>query len=332
MTPLARVRAVLAGRPTDRPAFALWRHFPGADRDADRLAAAELAFLAEYGYDLVKLNPPGMYFVEDRGVRWRYYGDHRTAPEVLAVPVHRPGDWAVLPPLEADRGALAVRRAAIAKVAAAVGETHPVLETVFTPLTVAAKLAGDRIVSLAEEGPDALEAALARFVEEIAAYVRLALAAGARGLFLANQMLQRAAFPPRLYARFGAPFDAALVERIRPQVEILALHVHGEDVDFDAAARLPADLLSWHCRSTPPSLTAARERTTRPFLAGLSRETLLRGSPADAAAQVRATLAEAGGRGVIVAPDCTVSPMAPPANLAAVRDAMRGGASSGGTR
>lgn len=325
MTGLERVRALLAGRATDRPPFALWRHFPGEDGDPERLARAELSFLRTYRHDLVKLNPPGMYFVEDRGVRWRYHGDHRTAPDVLAVPVHRPVDWAALPAFDPGSGALAVRRACIAKVAAAAGETHPVLETVFTPLTVAGKLAGDRLPSLAEEAPTALEVALERFTDELAAYVRLAVSAGARGLFLANQLLQRRTFPPALYDRFGAPYDAALVARVRPEVELIALHVHGEDVDFDRAAALDVDLLSWHCRSTPPSLTAARERTTKPFLAGLARDTLLRGTPQDAARQARDTLAEAGDRGVIVAPDCTVSPMAPAANLAAVRDAILAG-------
>lgn len=326
MSALERVRALLAGRPADRPAFALWRHFPGEDADAERLAAAELRFLATYRHDLVKLNPSGMYFVEDRGVRWRYHGDHRTAPAVLSVPVRRPADWAALPPLDLDRGAVGARQASIAKVAAAVGETHLVLETVFTPLTIAAKLAGGALPRLAEEGPAELLAALERFGAEVAAYVRLAVAAGARGIFLANQTLQRAKFPPPLYARFGAPFDAGLVGLVRPELEVIALHAHGEDVDFDAAASLPVDLLSWHCRSTPPSLTAARERTTTPFLAGLARDTLLAGTPADAARQARQTLDEAGERSVVVAPDCTISPMAPPANLAAVRDAIRGSA------
>ncbi len=310
----------------DRPALALWRHFPGVDGDPEALARAELAFLREYGHDLVKLNPPGMYFVEDRGVRWRYYGDHRTAPEVLAVPVHRPDDWARLAPADCSRGALAVRLACIARVAAAVGATHPVLETVFTPLTVAGKLAGEALPRLAEEGPAALEAALARLTDELVAYTLAAVKAGVRGVFLANQMLQREKLSAAAYARFGTPWDEAYLARVRPHLELVAHHLHGEGVLFDVGARLDADLLSWHCRSTPPDLTAARELTTKPFLAGLARDTLLRGTPDEAARQVRATLAEAAGHPVVVAPDCTVSPMAPPANLAAVREAIVRGA------
>jgi hypothetical protein len=69
-------------------------------------------------------------------------------------------------------------------------------------------------------------------------------------------------------------------------------------------------------------LTDARRRTTKPFLAGLARETLLRGTPDAAAREALATLEEAAGHPVVVAPDCTISPAAPPANLAAVRDAL----------
>jgi uroporphyrinogen decarboxylase len=48
MTRRERLEATFAGEPVDRLAVALWRHFPGDDQRPADLAAATLAWQAQY--------------------------------------------------------------------------------------------------------------------------------------------------------------------------------------------------------------------------------------------------------------------------------------------
>jgi uroporphyrinogen decarboxylase len=83
--------------------------------------------------------------------------------------------------------------------------------------------------------------------------------------------------------------------------------------------------VSWHDRETPPGLAEARQHTDRAFLTGLDRELLERGPMAVIQAQVgeaRQAVAQAGGRGLILAPSCVIPTTAPAEHLQAVRDAV----------
>ena len=50
MTKRDRLLATLAGETVDRPAVALWRHFPVDDRRLEELAAAQFAFQFLYNF------------------------------------------------------------------------------------------------------------------------------------------------------------------------------------------------------------------------------------------------------------------------------------------
>ena len=50
-----RVQAVLAGERADRLPVACWRHWPGDDQDAARLAEVTIAFDCRYDWDLAKI-------------------------------------------------------------------------------------------------------------------------------------------------------------------------------------------------------------------------------------------------------------------------------------
>ena len=68
MTRRERLEATIRGEAVDRPAVALWRHFPGDDQRAGDLARAHLAFQARYDFDLMKVSPSSSYCLEDGGV------------------------------------------------------------------------------------------------------------------------------------------------------------------------------------------------------------------------------------------------------------------------
>ena len=54
-TKTERVRAILAGERADRLPVAFWRHWPGDDQDAARLAEVTVAFDGRYDWDFAKV-------------------------------------------------------------------------------------------------------------------------------------------------------------------------------------------------------------------------------------------------------------------------------------
>ena len=100
------------------------------------------------------------------------------------------------------------------------------------------------------------------------------------------------------------------------------MHLHGRDIFFDLANRYPVHAVSWHDRETSPSLVEARQLTGRAFLTGLDRELLDHGPVEAIQTQVRETIAQTEGQGLILAPSCVIPPTAPAEHLQAVCDAL----------
>jgi hypothetical protein len=55
MNKIERVRAILAGKPVDRPAFTFWSPFGSHHDSPERTAEAHLAFSEVYDLDLLKV-------------------------------------------------------------------------------------------------------------------------------------------------------------------------------------------------------------------------------------------------------------------------------------
>jgi uroporphyrinogen decarboxylase len=324
----ARVQAALRGEVVDRLPLSLWRHFHRQDRTPQGLAEATLALAREYDLDLVKLTPSGLYAVEDwAGRRIEYPGTDHDPPFLRAPAVTAPAEWHKLAIPEPAAGALGRELEAIRLVTAALGGEIPCLMTVFSPLTLAFKLAGERAIEHLRQDPADLHAGLAVLAETTVRFAQAALDAGADGLFFATQLASQRWLTPAEYDEFGARYDLAVLDAVQPATgsAITVLHLHGQDVFFDLADRYPIDAVSWHNWETPPGLAEARKRTSRSFLTGLDRDLLGRGPAAAIQAQVRQVLRETEGRGLILAPSCVIPTSAPAGHLQAVRDAIPAG-------
>src|SRR5207249_1332599 len=136
----------------------------------------------------------------------------------------------------------------------------PVLHTVFTPLTIAKKLAGDRLRDDLRAAPAAVEGALETITRTMTRYANAALDAGADGLFVATQTATREALAAEALARFELPYTRRLVEAVAGRATLTLLHIHGREIAFDELAALPVHAINWHDRLTPPTLGAARRR------------------------------------------------------------------------
>ena len=142
MTKRARVHTALAGRPVDRIPISFWRHFPDIDLDPVALADALLAFHRRYDLDFIKVMPNGVYCVEDWGCEIAYPGGSGGARTCVRHAVRRMEDWTGLRRLDPSAPELARELRCLQAVCAGKGDDAPVLQTIFSPFTVARKVAG----------------------------------------------------------------------------------------------------------------------------------------------------------------------------------------------
>jgi uroporphyrinogen decarboxylase len=324
MTKRERVQAALARRPLDRPPVAFWRHVPDADDRPDALAAAMLAFHRRWDLDLIKVMSSGVYCVEDWGCTVTYLGSPIGARQCTDHVVKTRADWARIRPLDPGAGALGRELEAVRRIRAGRVDDAPILHTVFEPLTIARKLAGDRLRDDLRADEAAVQPALAAIADTTARHARAALEAGADGLFVATQTGTPDFITPEEYARWGAPSARQVLEAVHGRSTVTVLHLHGRDVYFDQLTALPIDAVNWHDRLTAPSLGDAHRRIAGAVVGGLAEwETLRRGPVEAVAAQVRDAVQQTSGIGLIVAPGCVLPLDVPDAHLDAVVAAVR---------
>lgn len=320
----ARIEAAIEGRRTDRVPVALWRHFPLDDQDPGRLAELTLQYQRDWDCDLVKFMPSGTYSVEDWGAKSVYEPTFNGARTIVETGVRRAEDWPRLPRLDPGKGVLGAQNEALARAARELLSSVPILQTVFSPLTTARKLAGEALLEHLRSAPEAVEAGLRVITDTTIDFALAALEAGAHGLFFATQLATTDALSAGEYERFGRKFDLEIFAAIKGRARLSMLHIHGENVMFDLLASYPVEMVNWHDRLTPPTLKEALAKFKGALVGGVEeRELLVSGGEAAVRAQVRDAIAQTGGRRLMVGPGCVAAIAAPESNIRAVIEEAR---------
>jgi uroporphyrinogen decarboxylase len=319
-----RITAALHGKAVDRIPLSLWRHHHREDRRPQELAAVTIALARAFDVDLIKLTPSGLYAVEDWASASIHYPDTEHGPPFLTSPaVTDTSDWRRLPRLEPAEGALGRELEAVRLVKSLVSyDEIPFVMTVFSPLTLAFKLAGEGLLQHLRRHPADLRVGLETITETTACFARAALAAGADGLFFATQLASHCWLTPAEYEEFGQQYDLEVLEAVEGQSAITILHLHGCKVFFDLVNRYPVQAVSWHDQEGAPGLAEARQHTDLAFVTGLDRRLMEQGPVTALQAQVREALAQTEGRGLILAPSCVIPTTTPTEHLEAVRSAL----------
>jgi uroporphyrinogen decarboxylase len=319
-----RIEAAAAEQPIDRLPISLWRHFPEDDLDPAKLAAHMVAWQREWDFDLVKFMPSGTYGVEDWGAVTEYQGAANGARAVVKTGLARAADWARLARLDPRKGVLGQQVEALRLTARELGGSAPILQTVFSPLTTARKLAGERVFADMRREPEALEAGLRTITDVTIDFALASLEAGAHGFFLATQCASYRVATETEYLRFGKRYDLEFFAALQGRTRFDLLHVHGEDVMFDLLADYPVSLVNWHDRLTAPRLGEALARCPQLLVGGLEENrTLTNGPSAAIGAEVRDAIAQTGGRRLMIGPGCVLLVSTPDAHVRAAVDAVR---------
>jgi uroporphyrinogen decarboxylase len=318
-----RIQAALQKKAVDRVPLSLWRHFHREDRSARDLATATLSLARKYDLDLVKLTPCGLYAIEDwAGSDITYPGTDHEPPYLLNPALTQPEDWGRLSVLEPATGALGRELEAIRIATASLKHNTPCLMTIFSPLTLAFKLAGKGVVDHLRQHPTALHTGLEIIAQTTAHFGQAALNSGADGLFFATQLANHHMLTPTEYDEFGLRYDLAVLDALSGRSAITVLHLHGTDIFFDLVNRYPVHAVSWHDQETFPDLVEAQQLTDRAFVTGLDRNLLLQGPLTAIEGQVRQALAQTEERGLILAPSCVIPTSVPDEHLRAVRECL----------
>ena len=319
-----RIEAAIAGEKADRVPVALWRHFPEDDQDPGKLAARSLEWQKKWDFDLVKFMPSGTYSVEDWGAKSVYEGAANGARAVSVPGVRKAEEWRRLPRLDPKKGVLGAQHAALSRAAMEWRGAVPVLQTVFSPLTTARKLAGDALLEHLRKDPEALEAGLRIITDTTIDFALAALEAGAHGLFFATQLATTDVLNTPEYEKFGRKYDLEIFKAVQGKARVNMLHLHGENVMFDLLASYPVEMINWHDRLTPPSLNGAMNKFKGALVGGVEERGLLAtGDESAVRAQVREAIAQTGGRRLMVGPGCVAAIAAPEQNIRAVIEEAR---------
>jgi uroporphyrinogen decarboxylase len=327
MTRRERLTAAINREPVDRVPYAVWRHFPAVDRSPAGLAQATLRFHDHYGSDFLKITPRGGYCVE----AWGCVESEHVLPTgnrpCASCAVKSGDDWKRirrLDPASAEGWVEQLETIVRLGFDRRIGDA-PVLATVFSPLSIARKLSGERLVTDLRDRPEAVAAAVDAIGETVLRFNELALAEGIGGIFYSIQTASTGVMDEETYARFGEPWDRRVLEALRPESFMTVVHCHGDRLMFGRLARLPGHVWNWDDRATGPTLAAASGQIVGAVCGGLNQwRTLRDATPPEATAEAEDAVAQLGGRGLIVGPGCVLMANTPDTNVAAVIKALGG--------
>jgi uroporphyrinogen decarboxylase len=327
MTRRERIAAAINREPVDRVPYAVWRHFPSVDRSPAGLAQATLRFHDHYGSDVLKITPRGGYCVE----AWGCVESDQVLPNgnraCASCAVKTGDDWKRIRPLDpAAAEGWVEQLETIVRMGfdRRIGDA-PVVATVFSPLSIARKLSGDRLATDLRERPEVVTAAVDAIGETVLRFNELALAEGIAGIFYSIQVASASLLDEVTYARFGEPWDRRVLAALQPRSSLTIVHCHGDRLMFDRVARLPGHVWNWDDRLAGPSLATGAGLVGGAVCGGLDQlRTLRDGTPASVAAEVEDAVAQTKGRGLIIGAGCVLMANTPDANVAAVVKALGG--------
>lgn len=327
MTARERTFAAIAGAPVDRPPASFWGHDFLREWSAEDLAAAMVESVRTYGYDFLKVNPRATYYSEAWGCRYRAATDGVSSPEQVAWVLGDASDLGKLRAVDGTAGPFAEQLEALRLIRGELGDL-PLVQTVFSPLSVVGRLAKDRsaIGTWMEEAPDALHGVLGLVTEALAEYARACLEYGADGIFFATtEWATYTTLTLEHYNTFGRPYDLRVLEAVGG-APMNVLHVCRPSNMLTELLDYPVDVFNWaqHAAGNA-TLADVLPKTDRAVMGGVDeRYALLSGSPEDVRRQVRRAVDETGGQRFLLGPGCSIEPTTPPQNIRTALDAVAG--------
>ncbi|MDI6694772.1 MAG: uroporphyrinogen decarboxylase family protein [Anaerolineales bacterium] len=317
-----RIEACLNAEILDRPPVALWRHFPVDDQTPSGLASSVLMFQRTFDFDLVKVTPASSYCLKDWGVKDEWRGNPEGTRDYTQRVIQHPDDWERLPVLDPKRGHLAAELECLRILSQELGQTTPMIQTIFNPLSQAKNLAGgEQLLVHMRRFPQQLQAGLKTITESTQRFIQALQDSGVAGIFYAVQHAQYGLLSEAEYFAFGRAYDLQILEAAS-SMWLKMLHLHGSEVMFNLFLDYPVNIINWHDRETYPSLGAGLSLFKGAVCGGVLRETLVYGAPDQIRSEALEAIQATGGQRVILGTGCVTPIIAPLGNILALRQSV----------
>ena len=315
LTHRQRIERALRREETDRTPYSMWMHFPNRDRHPRRLAELTLANQKRFDLDFMKFMPFGMYSTIDYGIDLDLFAGFHDAPVAHKPLIEKVEDWDKLPFVSGTAGEFAVVLEAQRLLFDMMNERIPFVQTVFSPLTTAAKLCSpERLMEHIKEDPVRVHRALESIAATTIQFAKATVAMGADGLFYASQMSTSKVMDLAAHDEFVRKYDMEILGSVAGSTWFNILHLHGPDTFIRELQDYPVQAFSWHDRDDGPSMEEVRKFSEKAFVGGLSwGENWLGKTNEEVVAEVREVAAR--GKGVILGPGCVIAPQTPEERL-----------------
>src|SRR5579859_3700156 len=183
MTGRERVQVAIAMGMADRPPVGAWGHTYREEWSPEALAAITVERARQFGWDFVKFQPRASSFAEAFGSVYKPAGHRMKGPVLVSEAVPDLESWRTVKLVNPK--ALDDQVDSIGMVARELGPDVPVIQTVFSPITIGGYLLGksqSRVVRELRKHPELVQPALERIAEALVNFSRRSVEAGAAGI------------------------------------------------------------------------------------------------------------------------------------------------------
>lgn len=325
MTKKERVIAAINKQEVDRIPFSIWYHVPHVDQDPVQLAEVQIEQAHNYDLDFIKMMPFGNYGAHDFGLSVTFYCTNTQPAFERKFAIEDVKQWTELEPLPGYFGSHGKQLLLTRQLKKQLkGEEIPYVQTIFSPLTTAKKLAGPRVFEDMRSHPEYLHQALAAITETTIDFIRLNIEAGVAGFFFATQGANKEWVTEAEYDEFGVAYDLKVINAYKDITYFNIAHIHGDNTMFEKVANYPCNCINWHDRWVSPNMVEARKLSDKCFLGGINEKWLSKAKHEEVRNHIREGVLAAGRTGLMVTPGCVAELDTPEINFYAARTAIEG--------
>lgn len=333
MTPTQRMKAMVEGRPVDRPGVAAWKHIYLEDRHPVDFVKRTIELQEANDWDFIKVSYNGYLMPEAFGADIRWSPDSNTFPTMLKHNANHPADWTRLKPASVTSGPLKREIDATARMVEHFKGEVPVLPTVFSPLTAAQEMSCGwlnpwPLMSTIKHSPKELHQGLEVITETTLRFVEELCKVGVDGVFFATQLACYTRTTLDEYNEFGRRYDLAVLNPIQSKTWFNMVHIHGiHELFFEELLDYPFQAYNWEDTISNISLEKARSLTDKVLVCGVEQDHDFDEPDRDKLkeklrARVKAAVDAAGPERLVLAPGCVVPTNVPEYRLTVLKEVV----------
>lgn len=306
-----RVATVLSGKQADRPPVSFWHHFKPNELRGPTAVEAHLYHLDRYDIDFLKV-------MNDTGFP-------RPSEEWV---LNDAADLASIREFTGHEAEFEMEYEIVRTLRESVGPDVPMIVTVFNAWAVFRRVCAPEtdvhgppkmdwedhrdktVTKILKQDRAAVGEAIGKFSRGLAKFSKLAIDAGADGVFLSvrDDWCDTPENGEGTYDLMVLPSDLEILESASGGWFNM-LHVCGKALDFTRFGGYPAHILNWADRYAGPTLAEAKGHTELPLSGGVDNlNTLPNGTPKDVEREVKDALGQLGTRPCMITPGCTYDP------------------------